>query len=334
MKVAIINDTRPTRHYGCLMVMSNLEKLLQQHGAEVVWTWPVSQDWRKHKDKIEVMPEVDMVLVNGEGTIHHAPRRWQAQALLEFAAFSHQTLKRPCYLINATLYANEDSCIKHLNDFDKIYVRDRASFETLTRQGVAASLVMDLTFAFEPSVPYLPESGRICVVDSVMQTDVPWLKKFKKHWQCPYRSMVVARPDNYKFWKRPRKTIVETVKWFFRDRNKSLNPVEFETFLSGCELVVTGRYHTVTMCLKNKIPFVALESNTPKISFLLKEVFGHAKRVISAEGLDALNPKERANYTERELLAIDHFLKQARLENGEMIETLLAKSQLAQNTDV
>ncbi|MDR9500083.1 MAG: polysaccharide pyruvyl transferase family protein [Hydrogenovibrio sp.] len=326
MKVAIINDTRPTRHYGCLMVMTNLERLLQKHGVEVIWTWPVSQDWRKHKDKIEAMPEVDMILVNGEGTIHHAPRRWQAQALLEFAAFSHQTLKRPCYLINATLYANEDSCIAHLNDFDEIYVRDRASFETLTQQGVAARLVMDLTFAFEPSVPYQPESGRICVVDSVMQTDVPWLKKFKKHWQCPYRSMVVARPDNYSFWKRPRKTIVETVKWFFRDRNRSLDPAEFETFLSGCELVVTGRYHTVTMCLKNKIPFVALESNTPKISFLLKEVFGHTDRVMPSKSLLTLNPQDWASFSKEEAMAMDRFLHQARVDNAAMVETLLAKT--------
>jgi polysaccharide pyruvyl transferase WcaK-like protein len=326
MRVAIINNTRPTSHYGCLMVMKNLETLLQAQGVDVVWTWPVSEDWRKHKTAIREYPSVDAVIVNGEGTIHHGPRRWQAQALVEFAAFAHDELKVPCFLINATLFANEASVYEQIRQFDAVYVRDRSSFETLVKCRIPATFVADMTFALPASVPYQPQKGRVCVIDSVMQTDIPYLKRFSRKYRAAYRSMIVARPSNYRFWKRPRKYLVECFKWLVRDRKVSLDPVTFEAYLAQCNLVVTGRYHTVTMCLKNKIPFVALESNTPKITFLLNEVFGHSKRVIRAADLDSLSLEDWARYSPDEMDAIERFLIKAEQDNHAMLETVVAKA--------
>ena len=44
-------------------------------------------------------------------------------------------------------------------------------------------------------------------------------------------------------------------------------------------LVITGRYHAVTMCLLTATPFLAVESSIPKISWLLEDAFGTGERV-------------------------------------------------------
>ena len=92
IKVAIINDTRVTSHYGCMLVMENLLALLEKNDVEIVWTWDVSIDWRKYKSKIQNKPKVDAIIVNGEGTIHHSKDRKFAKALAEFAQFSKISL--------------------------------------------------------------------------------------------------------------------------------------------------------------------------------------------------------------------------------------------------
>lgn len=321
--VAIINDTTPTNHYGCLMVMSNLRQLLHQEGVEVSWTWPVGKDWRKHKQVVLGFEKVDAIIVNGEGTIHHGPRRWQAQALVDFADFAHQELQVPVYLINATLFANEDALNQKLKEFDAIYVRDRASHEELNNIGIENSFVPDMTFALSSGLQHKHEKP-LCVVDSVMQTDVPILKKFSKSYNADYCSMIVARPSNYSPWKKTRRFVLETWKWFFKERHRSLDPKEFEKYLGQYQLVVTGRYHTVTMCLKNRVPFIALESNTPKISFLLKEVFGDTSRVIAIEELANLDLAKLRHFSETEQQRMDKFLAKAIEDNQNMIRTITA----------
>lgn len=330
VRVAIINDTKPTNHYGCLMVMSNLETLLNQLGAEVVWTWPVSKDWRKSKSEILKLPNVDMLIVNGEGTIHHGPRRWQAQALVDIAKFAHNELNVPAHLINATLFANEASLNEGLKEFDSIFVRDRASHEELNEQGIANNFVPDMTFALSSGLKHSPKAP-LCVVDSVMQSDLPKLKRFSEKYNADYCSMIVARPSNYSPWKKTRRFILTTLKWFFKERNRSLDPKEFERFIGNYDLIVTGRYHTVTMCLKNKIPFVAIESNTPKITYLLKEVFGNANRVVSIDDLESLNTDDWKLFSKEEMTAIDKFLTFAEHENNTMLQSLISSVSINSN---
>lgn len=327
MRIAIINDTRSTNHYGCLMVMRNIELLLKSQEADVIWTWPVGVDWRKRESEIVNKPKVDAIIVNGEGTIHHGPRRWQAEALAEFAEFSKNTLKVPVFLINATLYANEKSLYERLKYYNSIYVRDRMSHVELNNLNIKNEFVPDMTFAISSNL-ISDQVKNICVVDSVMQSDLPFLRRFSKKHQADYCSMVVARPSNYSFLKKPRRFFLTSFKWLINERLRSLDPKEFERYLGHYKLVVTGRYHTVTMCLKNRIPFVALESNTPKISYLLNEVFGNTKRVLSVKDLDHMKLEEWNGYSNDELAAIDYFLKKAENSNLEMIKKLTSYTEM------
>ncbi|MEA1988427.1 MAG: polysaccharide pyruvyl transferase family protein [Pseudomonadota bacterium] len=335
IQVAIINDTRPTHHYGCMLVMENLTRLLSEKGVEVVWTWPVGIDWRKHKSKIEKHPKVDAIIVNGEGTIHHSADRKHARALAEFASFANNELKTPSYLINATLYENEASLYENLKAYRAIYVRDNGSLKELKSFGLSGTYVPDLTFAKAGSYQRNPiKKG--CVIDTALKSEIPALKQYCHENEFDFRSMVVARASNANFFKSPRPFVKNIAKWLTHDRHVSTKPSAFINYLNEYEVVVTGRYHTVTMCLKNKIPFVALESNTPKITWVLEACLGSVDRVMSFDDFKRIKDlKSFINYSDEELALLNVFIKNAEVAIYQMIESVVEdiKFSIELNTD-
>jgi len=323
IRVAIINDTRPTHHYGCMLVMENLTRLLKNHQVEVVWTWPVGVDWRKNKSKIKNKPAVDAVIVNGEGTIHHSADRKHARALSEFAEFALAELNTPSYLINATLNQNEASLYKKLSAYKAIFVRDKGSLDELQSFGLEGTYVPDLTFAKSQNYTRVPNK-KGCVIDTALKSEIPVLKQYCQRNEFDFRSMVVARPSNANFFKSPRPFVKNVAKWLTQDRHVSTSPSAFIEYLNEYEIVVTGRYHTVTMCLKNKIPFVALESNTPKITFILEDAIHNVDRVIPFSDLDVIDLKKFAHYSESELKSLELFIEKAENDISEMISLIVA----------
>lgn len=293
-KIAIINDTRVTSHYGCMLVMENLLALLAKNGVEVLWTWDVSVDWRKHKNKILKMPKVDAIIVNGEGTIHHSKDRKFAKALAEFAEFSNKILKTPSYLINATLYKNDAIEYLKLKEYRAIYVRDKGSLEELNSFELEGQYVPDLTFAKnKKEYSLLQPKHNVVVVDSAIKQDNPVLLEFANKNGFTFKSMIVARRRNAKFIRSPRPYLKNIIKYLASDRKLSTAPFTYIQYLRDHRLVITGRYHTVSMCIKNKIPFIAIDSNTPKIRYLLTDALGETDRNIKISELEQINLKKK-----------------------------------------
>jgi exopolysaccharide biosynthesis predicted pyruvyltransferase EpsI len=321
-KIAIINDTRVTSHYGCMLVMENLLSLLKANNVEVVWTWDVSVDWRKHKKTIIKKPTVDAIIVNGEGTIHHSKDRKFAKALAEFAQFSQEVLKTPSYLINATLYKNDAQEYEKLREYRAIYVRDKGSLEELESFNLEGRYVPDLTFAANSTKysEFNPGQNTV-VVDSAIKQDNPVLKDFSEKNAFPFKSMIVARRRNAKFIRSPRPYIKNILKFLISDRKISTSPSTYIQYLRDYRLVITGRYHTVSMCIKNKIPFIAIDSNTPKIRYLLMDALGETKRNIKISELDQVNLASNYEYSDEELEKMNRFIKSA--EN--MIDGMIAQ---------
>jgi polysaccharide pyruvyl transferase WcaK-like protein len=319
--IAIINDTSKTSHYGCMLVMDNLLTLLGENKVEVVWTWAVSVDWRKHKNSIMKKPKVDAIIVNGEGTIHHSKDRNSAKSLAEFASFSKKTLKTPCYLINSTLYENDAEEYEKLKEYRAIYVRDRGSLQELEAHNLEGEYVPDLTFAKNKHQysEYLPTQDAV-VIDSVIKKDNPVLISFSEKNNIPFRSMIVARPSNAKFLRSPRPYIKNIIKYLKQDRHYSTSISSYINYLRKYRLVVTGRYHTVTMCIKNKIPFVAIDSNTPKIRYLLADALGHTDRNIKITALDGLSIIDGKEFSDFEIEKMNVFLHTAE----EMIDSMIS----------
>lgn len=320
IKIAIINDTRVTSHYGCMLVMENLLALLEKNNVEVVWTWDVSVDWRKYESKILQKPKVDAIIVNGEGTIHHSKDRKFAKALAEFAEFSNQVLKTPSYLINATLYKNDAPEYLKLKEYRAIYVRDKGSLEELKAFNLEGQYVPDLTFAKNKTeYSELQPRQNVVVVDSAIKQDNPVLKEFAEKDGFPFKSMIVARRRNAKFIRSPRPYVKNILKYLASDRKLSTSPSTYIQYLRDFRLVITGRYHTVSMCIKNRIPFIAIDSNTPKIRYLLTDALGETKRNIKISELEQINLNNSYEYSDDELEKMGQFIQTA--EN--MIDSMI-----------
>ncbi|AKO52999.1 hypothetical protein ABA45_11795 [Marinobacter psychrophilus] len=143
-KVAVINDTSVTMHYGCERVMKNLRKLLTSIGMDVSFLWPVGE---KLTDN-DLPTSLDLIIVNGEGTLHHDADRERVGWLLEVPMLAKKR-NCPAVLINATIYKNSDSFYENIKCFDSIWCRDTYSQDLLRSKGVNSKYCPDLTMIYE-----------------------------------------------------------------------------------------------------------------------------------------------------------------------------------------
>ena len=134
------------------------------------------------------------------------------------------------------------------------------------------------------SFPERPRRG-VCVTDSVLKDSNRKLRALAMDRDWAYRRMVAGADEPY-----------EPVAALERAH-------VFTDWLSGHDLVVTGRFHTVTLCIATGTPFVAVESNTFKISAFVQDVFGDSRRVIAPEALEGLQP-EMWGWSAREVEAV------------------------------
>ncbi|HET8701271.1 MAG TPA: polysaccharide pyruvyl transferase family protein [Nitrococcus sp.] len=325
MRIGIINDTRgPNSHIGCAMVMLNLERLLAQHGMSVAFFWPAGKNWTDYQDELYqkcLDGRISAVIVNGEGTLHHSEARPNANALAEIASFVDTRLGIPAYIINATFFANSPGFYKKIEGFRSIYVRDKASLVELHRYGVAGTHVPDLTLAFPLEEGKNHRDG-IGATDSVYPEVSADLQHCSAQNDWEFQLMAARYPLHLAKITAPRK-FARTLRGAIRERRfikLTKDPKKFTDWLRSKELIITGRYHTVTTCLLTKTPFVAIESNTPKISSLLSDVFGSNRRVVHA--LHQLTPSETESYkkfSEEERARLDMFLGHAERGCADMI---------------
>ena len=330
-RVAIFNDTSVTNHYGCSTVMDNLVRLLRAHDLEPVFFWPVGQDWRPHAESIKKLNCFDAIIVNGEGSIHHSATRPRAEFLSALASFSQDELGIPAYLINATLYENGSAAYEHIRRYNKIYVRETMSQRILKEQGIVSKVVPDLSLSFPAPDNAQKSRHGVLITDSVIKSVDAVLKgmRSKKGWS--YLSMKADRSATLKkiASKMHKKIRIKEAhekfnyKKFFTVR---ADQEKFIRILLGKEFVVTGRFHTVTLCLLTRTPFVALESNTPKISAVLSDVFQSDRRLIPIEMLQKSDGNglynAYASYSTQEQEAIESYLALASEMSDRMISEI------------
>jgi polysaccharide pyruvyl transferase WcaK-like protein len=291
MKVAVFNDTSGGGHFGCDLVMSRLYHYLDKQGFETLWTYPSGVDWRPIANELAGKPRVDAIIVNGEGSIHHSSRNQKAAYLSALAPFARERLGIPAYLINATITELSPEAIDDLRVFERIYVRESGSAVELADAKVDATVVPDLTLSIGPVQTAEPKSG-VLVTDSVRKTDSVLLSKLARDRGWTLHPI----QERKKRW--------FSLPWL----RSSEGPTEdFLHVLSSKSFVVTGRFHTVTLAIAAGVPFVALESNTPKISSLVKDVFGNARRVVTSDVLRRADLSQFDRWTLEEFAAVRSF---------------------------
>lgn len=194
------------------------------------------------------LDDVDAVVVNGEGTIHHRGGL-HLLAILRGA----QSMGIPTYLVNAVFQASEHDLdtLRQLRDFT---VRDEASSAYLTSLDIPHRVVFDsiLEAAFVDE-PLQDLQGKVVVTD--------WHESRSADVGVALTQLLASLGDDAAYYPLEDKERADTWRHAVAD-------------LRTARLVVTGRHHGVCLAALAGVPFVALPSNTWKVEGLLASLPG------------------------------------------------------------
>jgi hypothetical protein len=304
--------------------MDNLCLLLREQGVEPTWFWPSGRDWQLHPDQLPRRGEVDAVVVNGEGTIHHSATRPRAHWLAAVGRFSHDRLGVPAFLVNATLEANEAALYTALREFDGIFVRERGSLDELARFGLSGTLVPDLTLAIGPRTAPARRAG-VLVTDSVLPAVTARLRQYSDGHGAEYFTLHYPRKPPPKQLRRPVLFLRRYLAWRAAARAGRLDSDYFVNRIASARFVVSGRFHAVTVAVLTETPFVGIASNTSKIEAMLEDALGNAERMVHAGALPALDVEALSRFTGEELVRLRDFVSSGQIAARRMFERIAGR---------
>src|SRR5215467_11932127 len=160
MKAVLINTTFLVGHHGCTLVDRQLNLLTAEAGIEICAKLPLHSDWQGLAPA-----DFDLVLVNGEGALHHDSKAARRIAAVPLWA---RERGRPAFLINSVYQANGPEVAQGVTRYRAVFARDELSRRALIEAGIEATVAPDLTLTWEPAVAR--GTGRLVVVtDSTVQ---------------------------------------------------------------------------------------------------------------------------------------------------------------------
>ena len=278
-RAVLLNDTRIDRHHGCTSVIETIHALAAANAITITATSPVHSDWQADAAFCAALDDADLVLVNGEGTIHH-----DRPAGLRLLSVGPHAAKRakPAVMLNCTWQANGAGALEMLRSFAIVSVRESASEAELTGHGIAVRRIPDLALFHEPE-PAVRRSG-IAFGDSVKgETALALYRAMKAHDGTPLPIV------------RPRRDPASVLRWARRyapSYPALLNPAnardiwgatrsdvahqierrdDYTKAIAASRLVVTGRFHAMILALAAGTPLLAVGSNTHKIEATLAD---------------------------------------------------------------
>ncbi len=267
-KIAVFNDTAPSRHFGCEAVMAAIDANVASRGACITYRHPVGRPWQFDPRAVAAIDEADIILVNGEGTIHHG--KPTARNLARLGPHC-RTLGKPCFLINATLQANNQAVMSDLLAFDEIWVREGRSAEEAKRWGVAAEICGDLSF-FHAFPQHEGNADRGLVLDSAD----PRITADMAVVAAKLKADFVAIRHTKKGMKSYKK---DFLRWRYRAISKPTAVIvgirtfqQFAAFLARRRFLVTGRFHGLCFAVNSRVPFAAVALDVWKSEAILSDI--------------------------------------------------------------
>jgi Polysaccharide pyruvyl transferase len=264
-KIAVFNDTRPMRHFGCDAVMAAIEDNITARGGEVILRHPVGRSWDDDPVALAALAAADIVLINGEATMHRdlpVALRWSKLGPYCSA------IGKPCYLVNATVQQIKGIVPQNLATFSGIWVRDSRSAAELRHLGIAGEMTGDLTF-FHDLPRHCPTEARGLVLDSAdIRHDMGAVA-------AALRLDYVAMRYSNRGLKAYRK---QFLRWQFERGKPSIRIAgittfqKFAAYLASRPFVVTGRFHGLCFAVNCGIPFTAISLSNWKTDAMLDDI--------------------------------------------------------------
>lgn len=296
-RILFLNNTANIYHWGCFATSMMIYRSLEERGFHIISfdalqthrntgsapTLPRDKAMRPYLTElkktnpalVEALNASDVVVVNGEGTLHRfhqGPR-----ALLSLMRIA-KLLRKPVHLINHSCFPSGDPhpaaaevenfyryC---LSDVDRIVVRDDWSAKAYDRWSLPAERGFDCLplycSCFLPSVPEMPRS--------VVLGGASWWNGTTAESLGRTLAKALPRRSRVIFLAGGRDKEPEEDESHFRALKKNLEldivrPSTFDEWMGwikSAEVVVTGRFHHVIAAATMSTPIVATPGNTAK----------------------------------------------------------------------
>ena len=321
VRVALLNDTdKDGHHFGCARVMGGIRQALANRGMSVELAVPSAVEWAKSESLIKGLASVDLILINGEGTLHHG--RPKAKWLLDVA--DHPALKDvPKAVVNMLWQDNPPEWGTLLGRFDLAQARDsKSAAEAARMSGLEISSFADYSVCWPLPPMANAERQGIVVGDSVSGRMSAHLADFairlRNEKQAPVQFVPVITEASTQ---ERHKKLSTRVRFFLADlrlrlKTKGRHQVHwvddvdaYIAKLSASELSVTGRFHSVCLSIATRTPFLAMTSNSRKIEALMEDCGLSRDRIVAPDQLTtALVTSRSWDYSDEELSNIDAYL--------------------------
>lgn len=292
----LLNDTRSIDgmlHLGCNIVTEHIHQRMRSLGLTLHGSANTGDECRALMED-PLFPDVCVVVLNGEGSVHH-----DSQRMVELFDFCGAMRNRgvPCVLINSVWHENTSVLGSRLGCFELVAVRESISLEAARMWRTDARVVPDLSFAafraatagFDVSPAAWPPS-RYAVIDSVYRDRTEALVDFADFHEVPMYLMGRLHAD----------LLLNSVHWSQHLHGEGIFPriLKSSTELGSAQACVTGRFHGLAAGLVAGVPTVALGSNTPKIEGVLGDIGISEASLLDEDWCRMSNP-ERAEAVER-----------------------------------
>ena len=328
-RAVLINDTLADSHYGCFRVVHTIERLASENGISIIGRSPVHTDWRGDSAVLSAIDESDIVLVNGEGTIHHdCPAARRLVAVADHCAAAG----KPTVLLNASWSSNSDELARSARNFSIISARESESERELQAAGLTCRRMADL--ALYGDIAPAQRNGGIGVTDSVRRDIALDLDRLRRSCGGKAINIFYGRSglSGIRFFLRAfgvRQALGDPLRLArtvraAHDFGKCQMPAEAD-FIAGIArlgLLITGRFHAAIFSLASLTPLLAVESSTPKISATLADAGVEPWRARTDTEFDVDLLRSAARWHGDEESNIRDFLSDNRTRQAELFKDI------------
>lgn len=270
--VFLVNDTSVSGHPGCVTVMSVIRDHLEMRGLSVTGRWPMGAEPQLGLAASAALRRADVVVINGEGTIHNTETRPGARRLLHSIKRVRAATSAPLFLINATIENLRPRDFAVLKLCQRVFLRDSYSCAYAAANGIDASFSPDLCFSAGYAAQ--PRQEGLVVTDSTLPQTTASLRRWGSAADARFLPMQHSR-------------LRSMLHWAVTPRRHERAARRYFGAISSAAALVTGRFHAAVFALMGETPFLALGSNTSKIQALLDDVLGGHDRFVTLDGLAA-----------------------------------------------
>jgi len=259
--------------------MMAIESLMGRHGLKPIAFWPAHTEWREAPEFHRALDCAHLVIINGEGTIHHD--RPAGRRLLELGVLA-KSAQVPAALINVGWESNGVDQTTMLKDFTLLSARDTRSAKAMRKGGETVRVVPDLSLVSPIEPARSATRSGIYFSDNVERFKALDLERCRR--ACGGKTVAITYPGEHSYSKFLRQglSLREDFRRPFIAYNLLLlrhrlwchathDRAEFLNTLSKLRLLVSGRFHASTLALRAGTPFVTQASNTSKIAAFIED---------------------------------------------------------------